>query len=68
MRPPTVKMEVTCTGVNGGGSEIVAAASSGSTAVGDGTEAVKDAGMIADGVDGVDGASDVAIVNLNMIM
>ena len=50
-------MEVTCTGVNGGVSEIVAVAGSGSTAVGDSAEALRDhVGTI---VDGVDGVSDV---------
>ena len=55
-------MEVTHTGVNGGGSEIIAAAGSGGTAVGDGTEALEDhVGTIVDGVDGVDGDTKASI-------
>ena len=55
-------MEVTCTGVNGGGSEVVAAAGSSGTAVGDGAEVLKDhVGTIVDGVDGVDGDAKASI-------
>ena len=55
-------MEVTCTGVNGGGSEIVAVAGGGGTAVGDSAKVLKDhVGTIVDGVDGVDEDTEASI-------